>query len=134
MASLAVSPTLQSSQVVKSLPQEAGSPPRKGHFQCLPLPARRWILWRPGSGDWNDRMSVRTNSYAVATAACQGRFRHAARALDEGLRAGFRCPLMAGCCLLRSGIRRALHDPERLDAHSIPSGRSSRLAIRLPYC
>jgi len=99
MASLAVFPTFQSSRVVKSLPQEADSPPRKGHCQCLPLPGRRWHLWRSGVGDWNDRMSVRTNSYAVATAACPGRFRHAARALAEGLHARFRCPLMAGCCL-----------------------------------
>ena len=123
MASLAVFPTFQSSRVVKSLPQEADSPPRRGHFQCLPLTGRRWQLWRPGWGDWNDRMSVRTNSYAVATAACQCRFRHSARALDKGLRAGFRCPLMAGCCLMASGIRRAFHDPERSGAHSIPSGR-----------
>jgi len=76
MASLAVFPTFQSSRVVKSLPQEADSPPRRGRFQCLPVPGRRWHLWRPELGVWNDRMSVRTNSYANATAACQGRFRH----------------------------------------------------------
>jgi hypothetical protein len=90
MASLAVFPTFPCSQGVTWLPQETDSLPGNVHLPCLPLPGRRWLLWRPGSGDWNDRISVSTNSGAVATVACQGRFRHAARVLDEGLCAGFR--------------------------------------------